>query len=99
MTQCDANCSLASNSLIVRENTEQSHPLLVLQEIYFFLRGLPYESTVSTREPAESPNYFQMLLCLLQYFGMAWGLRDQHTVEPHRLHLILQILAMFERKV
>ena len=40
-----------------------------------------------------------MLLCVLQYFGMAGVLCGQRDGKPHRLQLIVQIFAMFERKV
>jgi len=40
-----------------------------------------------------------MLLCVLQYFGVVVVLRGQCAAKPHRVQLIVQIFAMFERKV
>ena len=54
---------------------------------------------VSTWEPSKSPEYFQMLLRVLENFGVVAIFRDQLGREPHRLQLIIQIFAMFERKV
>jgi len=77
----------------------QSHPRLVIQEIYFFLGGLSSEGIVSTWEPSKSPEYFQMLLRIQENFGVIAIFRDQLGREPHRLQLIIQIFAMFEWEV
>ena len=97
--QIPSGTPMKSRSVLLQAGGGQSPPLLVLQKIQFFLRGLSSEGIVSTWEPSKSPDYFQMLLGVLQDFGMVGVLRGQRTGKPHRLQLIVQIFAMFERKV
>ena len=40
-----------------------------------------------------------MLLGVRQLFGLVWLLCGQRAGKPYRLKLIVQIFAMFERKV
>src|SRR5580693_5478859 len=73
--------------------------ILVLQKIDFFLRGLPSQGLVSSGKPSKSPDCFQMLLRVLQKFGWVGVLCGQRADEPYRLKLIVEVFAMFERKV
>jgi len=77
----------------------RSPPRLITEEINFFLSGLPPEGLVSTGEPSESPDYFQVLIGLIEYFTMSGTLRYQGARKPHRFELILEIFAVLEWKV
>src|SRR5271155_5970565 len=94
-------CSLNGRHRLLSRGVSgrQSLALLVLQKIHFFLCGLPSQGLVSRGESSESPDCFQMLLCVLQLLGLVWLLCGQRAGKPYRLKLIVQIFAMFERKV